>query len=208
MGSRSKLQDLAAIVSIIGVIAGLYFGMRSCVSGKTEVDPPSPSAHSAAGIPAGSGGIETPLPSSPVPANTPSETQYLVDLDPLSSSFNVDRGSVDLHGKTFPQSISLRVDKSSIPANDAEYTLAGRWKTFDATIGVRDDSPTGGRLTFEVLADGRSVFVKELAKGSSQDLHLAVAGIQTLKLKVSFTGGDYYDNYSYGAWGDARLGNQ
>ncbi|MFI1701496.1 NPCBM/NEW2 domain-containing protein [Streptomyces bobili] len=131
----------------------------------------------------------------------------MVDLDPLSSSYNVDKGSADLHGRTFPQSVSLRVDKNSIPANDAEYNMAGRWKTFDATIGVRDDSPTGGTLTFEIFLDGNPLPAHELSIGESRELHIKVAGALRLKLKVTFTAGEYYDNYSYGVWGNARLSN-
>ncbi|MEU8549055.1 NPCBM/NEW2 domain-containing protein [Streptomyces roseoverticillatus] len=131
----------------------------------------------------------------------------MVDLDPVSSSYNVDKGSADLRGQTFPQSVSLRVDKNSIPANDAEYNTAGRWKSFDATIGVRDDSPAGGRLTFQVFLDGRPLPAHELGIGESRELHIKVTGALRLKLKVTFTAGEYYNDYSYGVWGNAHLSN-
>ncbi|MEU4845552.1 NPCBM/NEW2 domain-containing protein [Streptomyces gilvosporeus] len=129
----------------------------------------------------------------------------MADLDPVSSSYNVDKGSVDLHGRTYPQSVSLRVDKNSIPANDAEYNIGGTWKYFDATVGQRDDSPTGGRLAFQVFLDGRSVFSQELTVGQTRKVHVNAAGASRLKIKVEFTAGEYYNNYSYGAWGDARF---
>lgn len=126
-------------------------------------------------------------------------------MEALSASYGTDPGSVELRGETFPQSIALRVDKNSIPANEVEYNLGGQWKAFDATIGVTDPSPTGGRLTFEIFGDGRSLRSTELGKGTPVKIHIGVTGIQTLKLKVKFTAGEYYNDYSYGAWGDARL---
>ncbi len=97
------------------------------------------------------------------------------------------------------------MDKNSIPANDAEYNVADRWKFFDATIGVRDDSPAGGRITFQVFLDGNPQPSHELGIGESRELHIKLAGVLRLKIKVTFTVGEYYDNYSYGVWGDARL---
>ncbi|MBO0654052.1 NPCBM/NEW2 domain-containing protein [Streptomyces triculaminicus] len=114
-------------------------------------------------------------------------------------------GSVDLRGRTYPQSVSLRVDRDTLPANDVEYSLGGSWKRFVATIGVSDDSPTGGSLTFELNGDNRILYMQQLSKGDPRELRFAVAGMQTLKLKVKFTRGEYYDNYSHGVWGDARL---
>ncbi|MBD3580505.1 NPCBM/NEW2 domain-containing protein [Streptomyces sp. KD18] len=104
--------------------------------------------------------------------------------------------------------MSFSVDKSSLPSSYAEYNLGGRWRLFDATIGVRDDSPSGGRITFQALVDGRSVMKRELGVGESEKVKINVSGALRLMLKVSFTAGEHYDNYSYGSWGDARLSQQ
>jgi hypothetical protein len=201
------IANIAGIISIIvGVIAlATFLGIKGCGSengdGQSEASSVLPDGTSESATRTES---ESPTTSMVPPRQTP-ETIYLIEVDPLSSSYGVDVGSADVSGKTFPQSASLRVDKNSIPVNDAEYTLGGNWKRFDATIGVRDDSPAGGRLTFQVFADGASLYSQELGKGELREIRLKVAGIQTLKLEVSFTVGEYYDNYSYGVWGDARV---
>lgn len=41
--------------------------------------------------------------------------------------------------------------------------------------------------------------------GESEKVSIDVTGALRLILKVSFTAGEYYDTYSYGSWGDARL---
>ncbi|WP_157856438.1 MULTISPECIES: NPCBM/NEW2 domain-containing protein [Streptomyces] len=194
----------AAVVTIIGGIVGIIIGLRSCDPGPgpgpgttTKANPVTETPPSTESNPVS--------PATTPPSSAARETKYLVDMEPLSTTYGVDSGSVELRGETLPQSISLRVDKNSLPANEAEYNLGGQWEIFDATIGVTDTSPTGGRLTFEVLGDGRTLRKVELAKGSPAKVHLEVSGMQTLKLKVRFTAGEYYNDYSYGAWGDARL---
>ncbi|MFE7551058.1 NPCBM/NEW2 domain-containing protein [Streptomyces gardneri] len=133
------------------------------------------------------------------------EEQYLVELEPLPSGYPPYTGSADLGGRTFAQTVSFSVDKSSFPSSYAEYNLGRRWKYFDATIGVRDDSPSGGRITFQALVDGRSAYRRELGVGETAKVKVNVSGALRLTLNVSFTAGEYYDNYSYGSWGDARL---
>ncbi|MEU6228293.1 NPCBM/NEW2 domain-containing protein [Streptomyces sp. NPDC047042] len=202
------IANIAGIITIVvGIIAlAAFIGIKGCDSeggGGQSNDSSSVSpADASESVTRTQSESQT---TSSAPTKQTPESLNLVEVDPLSSSYGIESGSADVAGKTFPQSVSLRVDKNSIPANDAEYTLGGKWKLFDAAIGVRDDSPTGGRLTFQVFADGASLYSQELAKGEPREIHLKVSGIQTLKIKVSFTAGEYYDNYSYGVWGDARV---
>lgn len=203
--ARSGVHAWAAILTIAAsVIAVLgFFGIKGC---NEEPEPPpsppvsqSPSAESTKSKPE-----ETTTLPLPPPSLQPQE-KYLADLDPLPGGYPPERGSADLQGRTFAQSVSFSVDKSSLPSSYAEYNLGSNWKSLNATIGVRDDSPTGGRITFQVSVDGRSAFRRELGVGESEKVSIDVTGALRLILKVSFTAGEYYDNYSYGSWGDARL---
>ncbi|MDH6126050.1 hypothetical protein P3T39_003007 [Kitasatospora sp. GP82] len=208
-------QGLGRAAEIIGILAGLvalvtFFGVKGCGSSsnpggkhaQVSAQPspsPSPTGASISATP------QPPKPSPAEPASTIPGSQFLVDLNVLDSNFGVNNGSIDLHGKTFGQSVALRVDKQSLPDNYAEYNLSGRWKFFDATVGVTDDSPTGGKLRLQVFIDGRSAYSRQLSIGQSETIHLNVANAMRLKLQVDFAAGEYYDRYSYKAWGDARL---
>ncbi|MFD0274569.1 NPCBM/NEW2 domain-containing protein [Kitasatospora sp. NPDC127111] len=133
-------------------------------------------------------------------------TQYLSDNDPFSSTYGVENGAALVNGTNYAHSVSLRTDLGSIPANAAEYNLERAWQTFTATIGVRDDSPTGTVLTFEVFVDGRSVAQQTLSLGQSQQLTVDVRDALRLKIVVTYATTANLSPYSYGAWGDARLG--
>ncbi|MFD4033474.1 NPCBM/NEW2 domain-containing protein [Streptomyces sp. NPDC058637] len=197
---------IKAAVAISAVIAGLA-GIAQLVdffaTAEVDSDDPPPSQVTDRPPPREESTTET-QPTKKT-RNPPSETKYLVDVTPLTDEYGATKGSADVRDRTLPQSISMRVDKYSLPVNQVEYNLGSRWKQFDATIGVHNDSPTGGRLTFEVSADGSSLFRKELAKGQLRELHVKIEDTQTLKLKVTFTAGEYYNDYSFGVWGDARL---
>ncbi|MFF0290353.1 NPCBM/NEW2 domain-containing protein [Streptomyces sp. NPDC005262] len=131
--------------------------------------------------------------------------QYLSDLQPLSSSSGTDTGSAEVNGRNYARSTSLRVDKSYIPENDAEYNLGRDWRTFKATIGLRDDAPTGCRLKFEAFADGKLINDATLPLGETRDLKLDISHVLRLKIQVTYVSSTDISNYCYGAWGDARL---
>ncbi|MFB7615701.1 NPCBM/NEW2 domain-containing protein [Kitasatospora sp. NPDC056181] len=133
-------------------------------------------------------------------------TQYLSDNDPFSSTYGVENGAALVNGTNYAHSVSLRTDLTSIPSNAAEYNLERSWQTFSATIGARDDSPTGTVLTFEVLVDGRSVAQQTLSLGQSQQLTVDVRNALRLKIVVTYATTADLSPYSYGVWGDARLG--
>ncbi|MER5730284.1 NPCBM/NEW2 domain-containing protein [Streptomyces sp. NPDC002138] len=85
-----------------------------------------------------------------------------------------------------------------------EYHLGRHWKSFLATVGQRDDSPTGGTLSFEVSLDGTPVHRTELTVGQSRNITLNIVGAFRMTLTVTGpgpTGGAVY----YGVWGNARL---
>ncbi|MFE2157053.1 NPCBM/NEW2 domain-containing protein [Streptomyces lydicus] len=129
--------------------------------------------------------------------------EYLSDMDPLTSTRGVDTGAVEVNGRGFPRSVTLWVNAAG-PVSEAEYNLGRHWKKFTATAGLRDDSPTGGKLTFEVSADGRSIFKKQITLGESRDVDLNVDGALRLKLTVTYSGQDSGSSYN-GTWGDARI---
>lgn len=88
--------------------------------------------------------------------------------------------------------------------NEVEYNLGRDWKEFRATIGLRDDSPTGGELSFQVATDGgKQLYSESVSLGEEQQIDLNVDGALRLKLTVTYAGQD--PNYIYGTWGNAQL---
>ncbi|MGW7610080.1 NPCBM/NEW2 domain-containing protein [Streptomyces sp. NPDC054766] len=143
-------------------------------------------------------------------ASTESETtdpavqgKYLTELDPLTSSGGVDTGAADINGKGFARSVTLSANAAG-PVSFAEYHLGRQWRTFSATVGLRDDSPTGGSLTFEIVVDGSKKYGNRIPLGKSQEVNVDVTHALRMKLTITYTGQDS-GSYYYGSWGDAKL---
>jgi hypothetical protein len=133
------------------------------------------------------------------------QVQFLNDMQPLSSTYGVDTGAAEVNGQNFDQSVSLRADKNYIPYNDSEYDLGRHWATLDATIGIRDDSPSGSKLKFEAFADGKQISSTVLPIGQVQELKLDVTNVLRMQIKVTYASAADISNYCYGVWGDAQL---
>ncbi|MFF0087679.1 NPCBM/NEW2 domain-containing protein [Streptomyces canus] len=131
------------------------------------------------------------------------QTQYLSDLDPLTSTQGVDTSAVEINGEGYARSVTLIVNAAG-PVGSAEYNLARHWDRFSAAVGLRDDSPTGGRITFEVSVDGRLQYSETIPLGRSQKIDLDVSDALRLKLTVTYSGQDTGSSY-YGSWGNAHL---
>ena len=80
------------------------------------------------------------------------------------------------------------------PAKNAaqvSYPLAGRWTGFRTTVGIPaiDDrtDPPGSALTFEVFADGKSVWKSEpvTKREEFQNCEISVEKVKVLTLRVS-----------------------
>ncbi|MFC9534344.1 NPCBM/NEW2 domain-containing protein [Streptomyces sp. NPDC056975] len=136
-------------------------------------------------------------------ASRASQTQYLSDLDPLTSTQGVDASAVEINGEGFARSVTLHVNAAG-PVSSAEYNLGRHWDSFSVTAGMRDDSPTGGKLTFEVSVDGDLKTSETIPLGKSQKIKLNVSNALRLKLSVTYSGPDAGTDY-YGSWGNARL---
>uniref|UniRef100_A0AAU2ACG9 NPCBM/NEW2 domain-containing protein n=1 Tax=Streptomyces sp. NBC_00093 TaxID=2975649 RepID=A0AAU2ACG9_9ACTN len=124
-------------------------------------------------------------------------------MEPLKSTQGVDTSAAEINGRGFARSVTLTANAAG-PVNSAEYNLGRHWRTFTATIGLRDDSPTGGVLTFEVTVDGTRKYRGKIPLGESRDIELDVNDALRLELTVTYSGQDA-GNYYYGSWGDAQL---
>lgn len=202
-----------ALAVICAATASVTLFTASCGSGGPSTAPPSPTQTTSAPQtsstpetpPTESASTTTPTDSASGPATPTAATQYLQELEPLSSSNGAETGSADVNGQNYGRSVSFRVDKGYIPVNDAEYNLGRHWRTFEATIGLRDDAPTGCKLKFEAFADGKPINNVTLPLGEVRDLKLDVSNVLRLKIQVTYASPTDISNYCYGVLGDARL---
>ncbi|MEU3338359.1 NPCBM/NEW2 domain-containing protein [Streptomyces sp. NPDC006668] len=142
----------------------------------------------------------------PDTTNSPSRSNttnaYLNEMVPLTSTQGVDTSTAEVNGHGYPRSVTLTASAGG-PVNEVEYNIGRRWNRFKATIGLRDDSPTGSNLTFEVSIDEKRIYKKLSPVGEDRVIDLNVKGALRLKLTVTYAGQD--SNYIYGTWGDAQL---
>ncbi|MFF1722186.1 NPCBM/NEW2 domain-containing protein [Streptomyces sviceus] len=123
-------------------------------------------------------------------------------MDPLTSTQGVDTSSAEVNGRGYPRSITQTTSTGG-PVNEAEYNLGRHWQRLKATIGLRDDSPTRAKLTFQVSADEKQLLSKSVSLGEDVKIDLDLDGALRLKLTVTYGGQD--PNYVYGTWGDVQL---
>jgi hypothetical protein len=93
-----------------------------------------------------------------VPADTGSPTHYLADLEPLSGG-TPDTAPRDIRGTTFLHSISAQTGGCA-RNREAEfvYNLGTHFRTFDAVVGLSDQSTDAARVQVRIVADGDSLF--------------------------------------------------
>jgi hypothetical protein len=131
------------------------------------------------------------------------QSHYLSELDPLTATGGIDTSAAEINGTGFARSVTLNCNAAG-PVNSVEYNLGRHWTTFTATAGLRDDSPTGGSLTFEAAVDGTRRYRETIRLGASREVRLDIRNALRLKLTVSYTGQDATNVY-YGSWGDAQI---
>ncbi len=79
------------------------------------------------------------------------------------------------------------------------FPLAGRWKTFTATIGLQDGATDQGSAIFTVLGDGKELFrSKILRPGQTETLKLDISGVKELELQTK--GGENHNHNSWAIW--------
>jgi hypothetical protein len=108
-------------------------------------------------------------------------------------------GAMTLGGKVYRK--GLGVCSRSV----LEYDLGEKYRTFAATIGLDDAAgPTAG-VDFLVIADGKEIFRKSMARSSKpESVLLPMSGVKRLRLEVGY-GEDGMSFGDYADWADARV---
>ena len=141
----------------------------------TSVATPSPSESVFLG--------ESPSPSPPVSEPPPAmTTTYVEDLPVARDSEPYDfRDPANINGETYTHS-----QGAGFCGGDGDrrwtYNFGRKYDRLKATIGLDDNSPPNARVRYEVLADGKSRYVKTLGLGESKRLDIPVEGVLRVEL--------------------------
>ncbi len=147
-------------------------------------------------------------------AATSTTTRYLGDI-PWKSMINgwgpVERNrsngeqgasdgrAITLNGRTYARGLGAHA------RSDVRYALNGTCTSFQADIGVDDESGGNGSIVFEVWADGTRLFSSEAMRATTatRQVSVSVSGKNELAL-IMTDGGDGVD-FDHGDWADARV---
>lgn len=113
---------------------------------------------------------------------------------------NVQGGRLVLRGTEYPKGVGLH------SRSEISYRLDGKYRAFQATIGIDDDAQGKGSALFEVLVDGKPAYKSGELTGASSAVPLKridVTGAKTLTLRVDF--GAQADILDHADWCDAVL---
>jgi hypothetical protein len=142
-----------------------------------------------------------------VPADSGSPTQYLADLKPLSGGMP-DTAPRDIRGTTFLQSISAQTGGCARKQEtEFVYNLGTHFRTFDAVVGLSDQSTDKARVQVQIIADGNSLFTAIVGVGRPKTVHVLVSNKLHMTVRQKYLGPDPNLCSEAGdvVWGDARL---
>lgn len=131
--------------------------------------------------------------------------RYLSDMKPNNFPLGVSKGSVELGGQTYENSVIFRTPESS-DENSASYDLDGRAARFQSTVGVSKDQSGSRTQTVEVLLDGKSAQSMTIDGDKVVQFDVDVTGKKELTLKARILGSTTA-SASFTDWGNARLTN-
>lgn len=127
-------------------------------------------------------------------------TPYLSRTWPLRQNQNAVGGPLRLGSKEYARGVGMHSQSL------ATYSLAGKYLTFQATIGIDGATQGKGSVVFRVLADGKPVFTSPIVRGKTAPIPigpLSLKGVQKLTLAVDFA--DHGDILDHANWCDAVL---
>ncbi len=134
---------------------------------------------------------------------TPTDHKFepFFELDwPLRRDRSVAGGFLKLGGAEFPKGLGVH-SRSTVT-----YRLDGKFRRFQATIGIDAATAGKGSVVFEVLLDGKVAFKSDVLTGANPPVSIGqvnLSGVKSLSLRVDYASdGDILDHAD---WGDALV---
>ncbi len=134
------------------------------------VGPSAPATPQPASAPA------TPVSSGPALATDVEDLQEAADSEPYDTE-----GVAQVNGVSYPDSLGAQFCFGS---NERKWTyvLGRKYSSLQGTIGLSDNSVSAAEIRFQILADGRLVYSKDLQVGQSAALNVPVTNVLQLEL--------------------------
>jgi len=98
---------------------------------------------------------------------------------------------LELHGKLYKKGLYAHSTSTYI------FNTDQKWKTFTATIGLRDYAHTEGSARFTVIGDGKILYQSGAIRvNMSEDIHVDISGVKKLKLLTEGTEGHNHNSWA------------
>jgi hypothetical protein len=144
-------------------------------------------------------------PASPSSSGSPALVTYIQDLQPTADSEPYDtQGAAQINGVSYAQSQGAQFCFGS---NERKWTyvLGRKYSFLEGTIGLSDNSVSTAKIEFDVLADGRLVYSKDLQVGQSAALNVSVANVLQLGLNTTLLTQDGGCGAATGEWANIHV---
>jgi hypothetical protein len=149
-----------------------------------------------------------PLGASAAPAEGDLDLMYLADMQPLDTNSVQGRQTrtllmrAEMDGTLYESSLGLRAPRA-IPVY-ATYGLGRKYARFQARVGLPDNIPIRSRLSYELEADGQSIYKSPIIRAGDRSIlvDLDVSTVQKLTLRGRAL--DAPGGYLL-VWADAKL---
>jgi NPCBM/NEW2 domain-containing protein len=130
---------------------------------------------------------------------------YIEDLQPTADSEPYDtQGVAQVNGVSYPHSEGAQFCFGS---NERKWTyvLGRQYSSLQGTIGLSDNSVSDAKIEFDVLADGRLIYSKDLQVGQSATLNVPVTNVLQLGLNTTLLSQDGGCGAATGEWANIHV---
>lgn len=108
------------------------------------------------------------------------ERLSLTQADVVQSAHQYGTGTYTVNARTYTETVRL----NSCLMCYAEFDLGRSWTTFEAVVGLSDDSNSDAEVAVRALADGDLVFSHTLSLGQAEEISVPVEGALRLRLEA------------------------
>jgi hypothetical protein len=105
---------------------------------------------------------------------------------------------LQLNGEIFSKGLYAHANSRFV------FPLDAKWKTFSASIGLRDGATNQGSAVFRVVGDGKELYRSKIMRpGQKESVRVEIPGVQQLELHAE--GGEGHNHNSWAIWVDPLL---
>jgi hypothetical protein len=211
--SKRDWEIVVGVATVVGAIAGVI-ALIPAFGGGHGPEPTTPPASPTFVAPPGPAVPTTMTPAQPTeqplpPSLAPAEKYLdeLSDAQVVRGPGGFETGSYTVNGTTRARSVAFPTPCGQYP-EVVDFAISREFGTFDAVIGLSDDSGADAKAQFEVAADGARVggpYV--MAVGQQQEIHVDIRKPVKLRLTATNVGkcANYFNENGIAVWGDAKL---